>query len=232
MIQAVPLAAIRIVLVEPSHPGNIGAVARAMKNMGVVDLVLVKPREFPHPDATARASGADDVLANARVVETLPQAIADCGLVLAAIAGADAQDPTAARRRFHWSPELPRPRRFRLAVVRGFEEAGQPAVRANFEAALKVLATFCDLAEPVAMPDLPYGPAVGTIIDSEGASSFRAPASSARSSSSTLLIAAPPDPPCYPAQPSYPAQPCRLAQPRPAAATCRPATPCAPALYR
>jgi TrmH family RNA methyltransferase len=77
---------IRFVLVETSHPGNIGAVARAMKNMGVLDLVLVKPREYPHPDATARASGADDVLANARVVESLAEAIADCGLVLATTA--------------------------------------------------------------------------------------------------------------------------------------------------
>ncbi|MEO8316038.1 MAG: RNA methyltransferase [Pseudomonadota bacterium] len=77
---------IRFVLVETSHPGNIGAVARAMKNMGVLDLVLVKPREYPHPDATARAAGSDDVLANARVVETLAEAIADCGLVFATTA--------------------------------------------------------------------------------------------------------------------------------------------------
>jgi TrmH family RNA methyltransferase len=77
---------IRFVLVETSHPGNIGAVARAMKNMGVMELVLVKPKEFPHPDATARAAGADDLLASCRVVETLPEAIADCGLVLATTA--------------------------------------------------------------------------------------------------------------------------------------------------
>jgi TrmH family RNA methyltransferase len=77
---------IRFVLVETSHPGNIGAVARAMKNMGVRDLVLVKPKEFPHPDATARAAGADDLLAGARVVETLAEAIADCGMVLATTA--------------------------------------------------------------------------------------------------------------------------------------------------
>jgi tRNA (cytidine32/uridine32-2'-O)-methyltransferase len=77
---------IRFVLVETSHPGNIGAVARAMKNMGLSDLVLVKPREFPHPEATARASGADDVLAAARVFGTLQEAIADCGLVLATTA--------------------------------------------------------------------------------------------------------------------------------------------------
>jgi TrmH family RNA methyltransferase len=77
---------IRFVLIETSHPGNIGAVARAMKNMGLEQLVLVKPREFPHPDATARAAGADDLLAGARVVETLAEAIADCGLVLATTA--------------------------------------------------------------------------------------------------------------------------------------------------
>jgi TrmH family RNA methyltransferase len=74
---------IRIVLVEPSHPGNIGAVARAMKNMDLTKLVLVRPREFPHPEATARAAGADSVLASARVVGTLAEAIADCGLVVA-----------------------------------------------------------------------------------------------------------------------------------------------------
>ncbi|HTQ36373.1 MAG TPA: RNA methyltransferase [Steroidobacteraceae bacterium] len=78
--------AIRFVLVETTHPGNIGAVARAMKNMGLTELVLVKPREFPHPEATARASGADDVLAAARVVATLAEGIAGCGLVYATTA--------------------------------------------------------------------------------------------------------------------------------------------------
>jgi TrmH family RNA methyltransferase len=77
---------VRFVLIDTSHPGNIGAVARAMKNMGLVDLVLVNPREFPHPEATTRASGADDVLAAARVVGTLAEAIAGCGLVLATTA--------------------------------------------------------------------------------------------------------------------------------------------------
>jgi TrmH family RNA methyltransferase len=77
---------IRIVLVETSHPGNIGAVARAMKNMALDELVLVRPRQFPHPDATARASGADDVLSRARVVPDLAAAVGDCGLVLATTA--------------------------------------------------------------------------------------------------------------------------------------------------
>src|SRR3954452_2794081 len=83
MIQAMPLAAIRIVLVEPSHPGNIGAVARAMKNMALSDLVLVRPKAFPHAEATARASGADDLLSRARVVESVADAVADCGYVAA-----------------------------------------------------------------------------------------------------------------------------------------------------
>jgi len=74
---------IRIVLVEPSHPGNIGAVARAMKNMALDQLVLVKPKLFPHADALARASGADDVLANARVVDSVREALAGCGFVAA-----------------------------------------------------------------------------------------------------------------------------------------------------
>jgi TrmH family RNA methyltransferase len=74
---------IRIVLVEPSHPGNIGAAARAMKNMALDELVLVRPKFFPHAEATARASGADDVLMNARVVGTLAEAIAGCGFIAA-----------------------------------------------------------------------------------------------------------------------------------------------------
>jgi len=74
---------IRIVLVEPSHPGNIGAAARAMKNMALDELVLVRPKLFPHPEASARASGADDVLGKARVVGTLAEAIAGCGFIAA-----------------------------------------------------------------------------------------------------------------------------------------------------
>jgi TrmH family RNA methyltransferase len=72
-----------MVLVETSHPGNIGAVARALKNMALDELVLVRPRLFPHPDAAARASGADDVLRAARVEQDLAPALRGCGLVLA-----------------------------------------------------------------------------------------------------------------------------------------------------
>ena len=55
----------RIVLVNTSHPGNIGATARAMKNMGLEQLCLVSPQHYPSAEATARASGADDLLARA-----------------------------------------------------------------------------------------------------------------------------------------------------------------------
>ncbi len=111
---------IRIVLVEPSHPGNIGAVARAMKNMALAKLVLVRPRQFPHPEATARASGADDVLARRARGATLAEALARLRL----------------RRRDHLArarPVLPRARRARggaaHASQRGAALAGGGAVR-------------------------------------------------------------------------------------------------------
>ena len=89
-------SAIRIVLVGTSHPGNIGASARAMKTMGLAELVLVAPRGFPSAEATARAAGADDILAGARVCERLDEAVRECGWVLG----------TSARsRRLQW-PEL------------------------------------------------------------------------------------------------------------------------------
>ncbi len=77
---------IRVVLIQPTHPGNIGAAARAMANMGVARLTLVQPREFPSPQATARAAGADSILDNAVVVDELDHAIADCALVIGASA--------------------------------------------------------------------------------------------------------------------------------------------------
>ena len=73
---------VRIVLVNTTHPGNIGGVARAMKNMGLGELCLVKPRSFPHADALARAAGAGDLLDSALVVDSLDEALADCHLVV------------------------------------------------------------------------------------------------------------------------------------------------------
>ncbi|MEO7761894.1 MAG: RNA methyltransferase [Casimicrobiaceae bacterium] len=72
------LARIRVVLCQPTHPGNIGAAARAIKTMGLSKLVLVAPKHHPHPESTARASGALDVLASAAVCSTLDEALAGC----------------------------------------------------------------------------------------------------------------------------------------------------------
>jgi tRNA (cytidine32/uridine32-2'-O)-methyltransferase len=80
------LARLRVVLIETSHPGNIGAAARAMKVMGLSRLYLVRPHQFPCAEATARASGADDLLTRAVVCDSLEQALADCSLVLGASA--------------------------------------------------------------------------------------------------------------------------------------------------
>ncbi len=76
------LARFRVVLINTTHPGNIGATARAMKVMGLSRLHLVSPRIFPSADATARASGADDILQHAVVHESLEPALEGCGLVL------------------------------------------------------------------------------------------------------------------------------------------------------
>lgn len=72
------LDSISIILHQTSHPGNIGSVARAMKNMGLTRLVLVAPHQFPHAKATELASGAGDILEHAQVCETLDEAIASC----------------------------------------------------------------------------------------------------------------------------------------------------------
>lgn len=73
---------IRIVLVGTTHPGNIGAAARAMKTMGLTRLYLVSPRSFPHEEASSRASGAENLLLNACVTDSLTDAIHDCSLVI------------------------------------------------------------------------------------------------------------------------------------------------------
>ena len=115
---------VKIVLVGTTHPGNIGATARAMKNMGLSDLALVRPKFFPHEDAEARASGADDLLQSAQVVESLDEALADCSYV----AGTSARSRTIG-----WPTMAPRECAERLvaesrqgcpAIVFGPEKSG------------------------------------------------------------------------------------------------------------
>ena len=73
---------IEFILVEPSHPGNIGAAARAIGTMGFRNLTLINPEKHPHPESRARSSGALDILLNAKVFNTLDEAIADSSLVI------------------------------------------------------------------------------------------------------------------------------------------------------
>ena len=80
------LEQIRVVLVNTSHPGNIGSAARAMKVMGIKQLVLVDPKEFPSDKARFMASGATDVIETAKVVSSFAEAIGDCQWVLGASA--------------------------------------------------------------------------------------------------------------------------------------------------
>ncbi|BBN87797.1 RNA methyltransferase [Azospira sp. APE16] len=84
------LGRIRVVLCNTSHPGNIGAAARAMKTMGLSRLTLVNPKQFPDDEATARASGAADVLEHARICTSLEEALQ--GTVLAAALSARQRD--------------------------------------------------------------------------------------------------------------------------------------------
>jgi len=78
------LSNVRIVLVRTSHPGNIGAAARAMKTMGLRQLCLVSPKIFPSLEATARATSAEDLIQEAKVYSTLAEAVSDCGMVIGA----------------------------------------------------------------------------------------------------------------------------------------------------
>lgn len=105
-----PHAGIRIVLVGTQHPGNIGSAARAMKTMGLQQLVLVAPQRFPDDDAKAMAAGADDVVAAARIVPTLAEAVADCRLVLGC---------TARSRRIALDELAPRDAALRLQAAAG-----------------------------------------------------------------------------------------------------------------
>lgn len=117
-------ANLRVVLVNTSHPGNIGAAARAMKNMGIDRLYLVEPREFPAPRALWRAAGAADVLERAQVVGSLAEAVADCALVIGT---------SARERRIPWPLLDPREcgqrawqesARHQVALVFGREDRG------------------------------------------------------------------------------------------------------------
>lgn len=115
---------VRIVLVQTFHPGNIGAAARAMKNMGLHELTLVRPRRFPDADATARAGTAEDILQRAVVVDSLAEAIADCGWVIGTSArGREFQLPQGTPAA--WAPDIiSEATQHPVAIVFGRERMG------------------------------------------------------------------------------------------------------------
>jgi tRNA (cytidine32/uridine32-2'-O)-methyltransferase len=115
---------IRFVLIDTAQPGNIGAAARAIKNMGFGNLVLVAPQVFPADRAVWRAAGATDVLSAARVVDSLDEAIAGCHLVI----GTSARD-----RRIPWpignardcaAQVIAEPAESQVAILFGREHSG------------------------------------------------------------------------------------------------------------
>lgn len=121
---AAGLDRVRVVLVDTSHPGNIGAAARAMRTMGLERLSLVRPKDFPSAEATARAAGADGLLYHADVFDSLKQALADCVWVVGT---------TVRNRRLglgQWTPRsfaaraVEETRHGQVALVFGREQAG------------------------------------------------------------------------------------------------------------
>jgi len=166
------LSRIRIVLVNTSHPGNIGGVARAMKNMGLSKLVLVEPQEFPSDKADARSSGAVDLLENAQVVSSLPEAVTGCGLVIG----------TSARsRHIPWPLMSPRQTatqalqeatQHEVALVFGREDRGltnEELQQCNFHMHIPTNENFSSLNLAAAVQVIAYELRVGVLAKQEAA---------------------------------------------------------------
>jgi tRNA (cytidine32/uridine32-2'-O)-methyltransferase len=166
------LSRIRIVLVEPQHPGNIGAAARAMKTMGLHDLALVRPQKFPHKDATDMAVGAADLLERAAVFADLRQAVAECAYVVGSSARLRSLPHNTTTPR-ELAPRLAREIAGRIAIVFGPERVGlsnddfelchelvsvpaDPEFRVlNLASAVQILCYELRLADGAALPAAP-----------------------------------------------------------------------------
>ncbi|MGH8729753.1 MAG: RNA methyltransferase [Burkholderiales bacterium] len=118
------LSRVRVVLSHTTHPGNIGAVARAMKTMGMWALCLVEPKVFPDAQASARAAGGLDVLDNAKVCQTLAQALKGCVLAVAMTARHRDLSPPAATIREAAARLIEAARNDEVALVFGTENSG------------------------------------------------------------------------------------------------------------
>ena len=118
------LSRIRVVLCRPSHPGNIGAAARAMKTMGLTDLRLVDPKKFPDPEADARATGAVDVLESAKISDSLSDALAGALFVVALSARRRDLGPPSGQPRELVARLLAQAEQGQVALVFGNETVG------------------------------------------------------------------------------------------------------------
>ncbi len=122
---------IRVVLTRPSHPGNIGAAARAMKTMGLDDLALVQPRAFPHPEADTRARGGLDIVRAAHLYDSLEDALADCAYAIATSARHREMRHETMDVRTAAHAALATARSQRVAIVFGNESTGLTAEEAQ-----------------------------------------------------------------------------------------------------
>lgn len=162
---------IRIVLVNTSHPGNIGGAARALKNMGLSRLYLVAPKDYPADRAVWRAANALDVLDNAVVVETLDEAVSGCGLVVG----------TSARgRRIPWPLVNPRECGIRVwqeaaehdvAIIFGREDRGltnEELHKCNYHVHIPSNPDYSSLNLAAAVQVLCYEVRMASLADAEG----------------------------------------------------------------
>lgn len=140
------LDSVRVVLVDTSHPGNIGAVARAMWNMGLERLSLVRPKQFPSAEATARAAGADALLYQADVHESLQQALADCTWVVGtSVRSRRLELPSLTPRTFA-ARAVQEASRGQVALVFGREQSGLSNLELDSCQALASIAANADFA--------------------------------------------------------------------------------------
>jgi TrmH family RNA methyltransferase len=171
---------VRIVLVETTHPGNVGAAARAMKNMGLSRLYLVRPQRYPSAEATARAAGADDLLARAVLCDDLDQALAGCGLIFGA---------SARSRKIAWPQLDPRQAAARIAaaagetaVVFGREHAGltnEELDRCNYLLTIPADPAFSSLNVAAAVQVVTYELRMAELTDGPAPASAAEPLASA-----------------------------------------------------
>lgn len=172
IIIIIMLERIRIILINTSHPGNIGSAVRAMKTMGLQQLYLVAPKQFPHPKAEEMASGAKDLLDNACVVETLDEAIADCSLILGS---------SARNRTIPWPMLTPREAAQKIseeansnetintAILFGREQSGltnDELQRCHFHIQIPANPSYCSLNIAAALQVIAYELRVADLTDS------------------------------------------------------------------